>query len=121
MTEIKPIQPGALSAQRINDPFLRKNQIWFQKVLPPAINRTKLIQKKPTHIEQIALQLFNPKHIQRSQLSPTNYRIRLNQLQQKLHRFGNQIPVAANITTLLQNEISLIDSFNNNRRENVPC
>lgn len=118
---IKPTQLNTINAQRINDPFLRKNQVWFQKILPPAIERTKITQQKSNHIEQIALKIFNPKHIERSQLAPANYRLRLSQLQQKILRLSNQLPIANNIATLLQNEISLIESFNDNRRESVPC
>jgi phage FluMu gp28-like protein len=107
--------------QPLADPFMRKNQIWFQKSLPPAIERQHKKDKPKNNLEQMALHILNPKHIDRRQLSPNNYRQRLSTLQNQLHRSSNQLPQSKAIMDLIHKERELITLFNDNRLTAVPC
>lgn len=116
---LTPISQLRLS--QVADPFMRKNQIWFQKSLPPAIESQQTFKKSKNHLEQMALNLLNPKHIDRTQLSPNHYKNRLNALQDQLHRTSNQLPQGNAVLTLLHQESELINLFNDNRLTSVPC
>ena len=124
MSEIGKIlfAPIPQNTRRPNaDPFLRKNQIWFQKSLPPAISAQRTSTKPKNNLEQMTLNLLNPSHIDRNQLSPLYYKQNLAALQGKLHRASNQLPQSASIITLLDNETSLINNFNQIRLNAVAC
>lgn len=131
MNQIRPLSTGQGTSARLNspnlgkprlaDPFMRKNQVWFQKSLPPAIEAQHKKQKSAKHTEQMTLNLLNPKHIDRSQLSPAHYKQRLGALEKILQRADNQFSHAPAVKALLQKEKALIALFNDSRLSAVPC
>ncbi len=124
MASIKNITTPQIAPRRVQeqaDPFLRKNQVWFQKSLPPALSAQRTTKKSKNNLEQMALNLLNPNPMDRQQLAPAHYKQNLLALQNKLQRLGNQLPQTATIMTLLHNETNLISAFNQARLTSVAC
>ena len=103
-----------------SDPFLRKNPIWFQKILPPSIDPIKQ-EGNRRHLDRIAISLLNPNHIERKQFAPSQYHSKLKNLREKIGALDNQISQTKQIVSLLRDEGALSDMFYDQRLGAVPC
>ena len=125
MAAIANIKSTSIPSQlkRIDeDPFLRKNQVWFQKTLPPTIAPQKNHIKNPRHLDHLAQNLLNPiSHMERAKFAPSPYLGQLKRIVGKIRTMDNQIHQARAIANQIQNEITMREEFYTQWQSQKPC